>query len=116
MIAVKDNICMRNQSVTCASEMLRNFVSPYDATVVERIHAADGLLLVKPIWMRFAMGSSSENSIFGAVKPSLDQSRVAGGSSGGSAVAVAADLCDLALEAIPVDLSDSRRPCVAWPD
>lgn len=96
-IAVKDNICLRNQPVTCASEMLRNFVSPYDAAVIERIQAADGIVIGKTNLDEFAMGSSSENSIFGAVKHPLDPGRVAGGSSGGSAVAVAANLCDLAL-------------------
>lgn len=97
IVALKDNICLGGQRTTCGSRILENFVSPYDATVVRKILAADGLIIGKTNLDEFAMGSSSENSHFGAVRHPLDESRVAGGSSGGSAVAVAAGIADLAL-------------------
>lgn len=96
-IAIKDNIAYRNHPLTCGSRMLRNFVSPYHATVIQKILAADGLILGSTNMDEFAMGSSSESSCYGPVKNPLDRSRVPGGSSGGSAAAVAAGLCDLAL-------------------
>jgi aspartyl-tRNA(Asn)/glutamyl-tRNA(Gln) amidotransferase subunit A len=96
-VALKDNICFKNHRVTCGSKILENFVSPYHATVVEKILGADGIILGKTNLDEFAMGSSNENSYFGPVKNPHDLRRVSGGSSGGSTVAVAANLTDVAL-------------------
>jgi len=97
IIAVKDNIVIKDHLTTCASHILENFVSPYHATVVEKILQADGLIIGKTNLDEFAMGSSTENSYFGATRNPVDPERVPGGSSGGSAVAIAAGMADLAL-------------------
>ena len=97
IVALKDNICMKDHRVTCASKILENFISPYDATVVRKIIDADGVIIGKTNLDEFAMGSSTENSFFGPARHPQNPSFVAGGSSGGSAVAVAAGLCDVAL-------------------
>ncbi|MCC6416657.1 MAG: Asp-tRNA(Asn)/Glu-tRNA(Gln) amidotransferase subunit GatA [Gemmataceae bacterium] len=96
-VAVKDVLCVRGQPTTCGSKMLRNFVPPYDAHVVTRLAQADAVLLGKTNLDEFAMGSSTENSAFRPTRNPWDLERTPGGSSGGSAAAVAACEAPLAL-------------------
>lgn len=96
-ILVKDNICIRGEITTCASKILEGFVAPYHATAVERIIQEGGAIVGQTNQDEFAMGSSSEYSVYGPVLNPHDPSRVPGGSSGGSAAAVAAGLADMAL-------------------
>ena len=96
-VALKDNIVTVEQPTTCASRILEGYVSPYNATVVDRLRAAGAMIAAKTNLDEFAMGSSTEHSAFGRVRHPLDSSRVPGGSSGGSAALVAADVVPAAL-------------------
>ncbi len=97
VIAVKSNINVKGMICNCASKVLDNYVAPYDATVIEKIRAEDGVIIGMTNCDEFAAGSSGENSAFGPTQNPIASGRIPGGSSSGSAVAVAAGFCDVAL-------------------
>jgi aspartyl-tRNA(Asn)/glutamyl-tRNA(Gln) amidotransferase subunit A len=97
VIAIKDNICYKGHEVTASSKILKGFTSIFSSTIVERLLAEDVIIIGRCNCDEFAMGGSNENSYYGPVKNHADQKRVSGGSSGGSAVAVQANMCHAAI-------------------
>ncbi|CAN5283503.1 Asp-tRNA(Asn)/Glu-tRNA(Gln) amidotransferase subunit GatA [soil metagenome] len=97
VVALKDVICYKDHKVTAASAMLKDFTSLYSATVVEKLLQEDAIIIGLCNCDEFAMGSTNENSVYGRVKNALDENKVPGGSSGGSAVAVQAGMCMVSL-------------------
>lgn len=97
VIGIKDNICYKEHKVSAGSKILENFESIYNATVIEKLLAEDAIIIGRLNCDEFAMGASNETSYYGPVLNAADNSRVSGGSSGGSAVAVQANLCHAAL-------------------
>ncbi|WP_458401440.1 Asp-tRNA(Asn)/Glu-tRNA(Gln) amidotransferase subunit GatA [Candidatus Avelusimicrobium sp.] len=96
-VGIKDNILYKGHKATCCSKMLANYVAPYSASVVEKLLAADAVIVGRTNMDEFAMGSSNQTSVYGPVHNPVDFDRVPGGSSGGSAAAVAAGMVPLAL-------------------
>ena len=106
VIGIKDNLCYKNHKVSASSKILEGFESLYSSTVVERLLAEDAIIIGRCNCDEFAMGSSNETSAYGNVLNPLDETRVPGGSSGGAAAAVAADLC---LASLGTDTGGSIR-------
>lgn len=111
VIGIKDNICYEGHIVTASSKMLDGFVSPYSSTVVQRLLQEDAVIIGRLNCDEFAMGGSNETSYFGAAKNAANPELVPGGSSGGSAVAVQADMC---LSALGTDTGGSVRQPAAF--
>ncbi|MGV3597731.1 MAG: Asp-tRNA(Asn)/Glu-tRNA(Gln) amidotransferase subunit GatA [Bacteroidota bacterium] len=111
VMVLKDNICFKGHKVSASSKILEGFTSLYSSTVTERLLAEDCIILGRANCDEFAMGASNENSAYGPVLNDLDNTRVSGGSSGGSAVAVQADLC---LAALGSDTGGSVRQPAAF--
>src|SRR4051812_41455551 len=97
VIAIKDNICYNGHKVSASSKILEDFTSIYSSTIVERLLAEDAIIIGRCNCDEFAMGATNESSYYGPVKNYADSSRVSGGSSGGSAVAVQANMCHAAI-------------------
>lgn len=111
VIGIKDNICYQDHQVSASSKMLQAFVSPYSSTVVQRLLQEDAVIIGRLNCDEFAMGGTNETSFYGPVKNAADETRVSGGSSGGSAVAVQADMC---LAALGTDTGGSVRQPAAF--
>jgi aspartyl-tRNA(Asn)/glutamyl-tRNA(Gln) amidotransferase subunit A len=111
VLGIKDNICYKDHRVSASSKILENFESVFSSTVVERLLAEDAIIIGRCNCDEFAMGASNENSAYGAVLNAFDKSKVSGGSSGGSAVAVQADMC---LAALGSDTGGSIRQPAAF--
>ena len=111
VVGIKDNLCYKNHKVSAASNILGDFESLFTATSLQRILDEDAIIIGRLNCDEFAMGSANENTIYGTVKNPLDNSKVAGGSSGGSAAAVAAGLC---LAALGSDTGGSIRQPAAF--
>ena len=96
-VAIKDNISYKGKKMSCASKFMQDYVCAYSATIVEKLESEDAIIFARTNMDEFAMGGSCENSYYGPCKNALDKTRVSGGSSGGSAVAVAGGLCPIAI-------------------
>lgn len=96
-IAIKDNILYQGKQMSCASKFLKDFIAPYSSTIVKKLLQEDAIIFARSNMDEFAMGGSCENSCYGVCKNAIDPTRVAGGSSGGSAVMVACGMCPVAI-------------------
>ena len=96
-VAIKDNISFKGKKMSCASKFMQDYISPYSATIIKKLEAEDAIIFARTNMDEFAMGGSCENSCYGPCKNAHDQARVSGGSSGGSAVAVASGMCPIAI-------------------